>query len=129
MDLFVSNYTLRLDAKGRVSIPAPYRAVLARGGFEGLYCYPTLDGAAPVAGAQAIGILHLRPGGVYGDGTFGGGGHTRALLATPGAQVIGIDRDRDAVAAGFDLVDTSEGRLTLVEDRFSRLDEIARDLG
>ena len=43
MDLFVSNYTLRLDAKGRVSIPAPYRAVLARDGFEGLYCYPTLD--------------------------------------------------------------------------------------
>ena len=43
MDRFVSHYTLRLDAKGRVSIPAPFRAVLARDGFEGLYCYPTLD--------------------------------------------------------------------------------------
>ncbi|OYY81082.1 MAG: division/cell wall cluster transcriptional repressor MraZ, partial [Rhizobiales bacterium 35-66-30] len=29
MDRFVSTYTMRLDAKGRVSIPAPYRAVLA----------------------------------------------------------------------------------------------------
>ena len=43
MDRFVSNYTLRLDAKGRVSIPASYRAVLARDGFDGLYCYPALD--------------------------------------------------------------------------------------
>ncbi|MFL5045854.1 MAG: division/cell wall cluster transcriptional repressor MraZ, partial [Xanthobacteraceae bacterium] len=28
MNRFVSNYTLRLDAKGRVSIPAPFRQVL-----------------------------------------------------------------------------------------------------
>jgi MraZ protein len=54
MDLFVSNYTLRLDAKGRVSIPAPYRAVLTRDGFEGLYCYPTLDRPALDAGGNAL---------------------------------------------------------------------------
>ena len=54
MDLFVSNYTLRLDAKGRVSIPAPYRAVLARDGFEGLYCSPTLDRPALDAGGNAL---------------------------------------------------------------------------
>ncbi|HEV3057380.1 MAG TPA: 16S rRNA (cytosine(1402)-N(4))-methyltransferase, partial [Vicinamibacterales bacterium] len=83
----------------------------------------------PVLGPQAIGLLNVRPGGVFIDATFGAGGHTRAILATTGAQAIGIDRDRDAVAGGFDLVDTSEGRLTLVEDRFSRLDEIARDFG
>jgi MraZ protein len=54
MDRFVSNYTLRLDAKGRVSIPAPFRAVLARDGFEGLYCYPTLDQPALDAGGNAL---------------------------------------------------------------------------
>jgi MraZ protein len=54
MDLFVSNYTLRLDAKGRVSIPAPYRAVLARDGFKGVYCYPTLDRPALDAGGNAL---------------------------------------------------------------------------
>ena len=54
MDLFVSHYTLRLDAKGRVSIPAPFRAVLARDGFEGLYCYPTLDRPALDAGGNAL---------------------------------------------------------------------------
>src|SRR5712691_797668 len=54
MDLFVSNYTLRLDAKGRVSIPAAYRAVLGRDGFEGLYCYPALDRPAVDAGGNAL---------------------------------------------------------------------------
>ena len=54
MDRFVSNYTLRLDAKGRVSIPASFRAVLARDGFEGLYCYPTLDRPALDAGGNAL---------------------------------------------------------------------------
>src|SRR6266852_6324896 len=54
MDRFVSNYTLRLDAKGRVSIPAPFRAVLARDGYDGLYCYPTLDRPALDAGGNAL---------------------------------------------------------------------------
>lgn len=54
MDRFVSNFTLRLDAKGRVSIPASYRAVLARDGFEGLYCYPAMDQPAVDAGGNAL---------------------------------------------------------------------------
>jgi MraZ protein len=54
MDRFVSHFTLRLDAKGRISIPAPFRAVLARDGFEGLYCYPTLDRPALDAGGNAL---------------------------------------------------------------------------
>lgn len=54
MDRFVSHYTLRLDAKGRVSIPAPFRAVLLRDGFEGIYCYPALDRPALDAGGHAL---------------------------------------------------------------------------
>ncbi len=54
MDRFVSHYTLSLDAKGRVSIPAPYRAVLARDGFQGLYCYPALDRPAIDAGGNGL---------------------------------------------------------------------------
>jgi len=54
MDRFVSHYMLRLDAKGRVSIPAPFRSVLARDGFEGLYCYPALDLPALDAGGNAL---------------------------------------------------------------------------
>jgi MraZ protein len=54
MDRFVSNHALRLDAKGRVSIPASFRAVLARDGFQGLYCYPTLDAPALDAGGNGL---------------------------------------------------------------------------
>jgi MraZ protein len=54
MDRFVSNITLRLDSKGRVSIPAAYRGVLTRDGFDGLYCYPALDQPAIDAGGNAL---------------------------------------------------------------------------
>ena len=54
MDRFVSHYTLRLDSKGRVSIPAPFRTVLERDGFDGLYCYPALDRPAVDAGGNAL---------------------------------------------------------------------------
>jgi len=67
--------------------------------------------------------------GTYIDGTFGAGGHTRAILEVEGTRVIGIDRDRDAIAGGAALVQSSAGRLTLVEDRFSNLASVARGLG
>jgi MraZ protein len=54
MDEFVSTFTNRLDAKGRVSIPAPFRAVLAVDGFDGLYCCPTLDRNAVDAGGNRL---------------------------------------------------------------------------
>jgi MraZ protein len=54
MDLFVSNFTLRLDAKGRVSIPASYRNVLKHDGFDGLYVYPSLGPPALDAGGNAL---------------------------------------------------------------------------
>jgi len=54
MNRFVANFTLRLDSKGRVSIPGLFRSVLARDGFEGLYCYPALDRPAIDAGGSAL---------------------------------------------------------------------------
>ena len=63
MDRFVSTFTNKIDAKGRVSIPAPFRAVLERdryGGAEpagaqpGVYCYPSLDAAALDAGGERL---------------------------------------------------------------------------
>ena len=54
MDRFVANFTLRLDSKGRVSIPASFRSVLARDGFDGLYCYPALASPAIDAGGNAL---------------------------------------------------------------------------
>src|SRR5208337_5119121 len=54
VDEFVGNYTSRLDAKGRVSIPASFRAVLARDGYEGLYVHPSLDADAVDCGGNAL---------------------------------------------------------------------------
>ena len=54
MNRFVSHTTLRLDSKGRVSIPASFRAVLSRDGFDGVYCYPALDRPAIDAGGNAL---------------------------------------------------------------------------
>jgi 16S rRNA (cytosine1402-N4)-methyltransferase len=83
----------------------------------------------PVLGRQAIEMLKPRDGGSYIDATFGGGGYSRAILETAGTRVVGIDRDRSAIMAGFDLVDRSGGRLILVEDRFSNLAEICAAQG
>ena len=54
MDRFVSNFTSRLDAKGRVSIPASFRSVLTKDGYEGLYVHQGLDLAALDAGGNAL---------------------------------------------------------------------------
>src|SRR5215210_6397904 len=54
MNRFLSNYVNHLDAKGRVSIPAPFRSVLARDGFEGLYVHLALDAPALDAGGNAL---------------------------------------------------------------------------
>jgi 16S rRNA (cytosine1402-N4)-methyltransferase len=83
----------------------------------------------PVLGREAVDYLSPRDGGVYVDATFGAGGYSRAILKIPGTQVIGIDRDRSAVAGGFELVDASGGRLTLIEDRFSNLEDVCRSQG
>ena len=78
----------------------------------------------PVLGRRTVEWLGVRDGGLYVDATFGAGGYTQAILATPGARVIGIDRDRSAIAQGFSLVEAAHGRLDLVEDRFSNLEAI-----
>ena len=90
---------------------------------------PADTGHIPVLGRQAIEMLAPRAGGVYVDATFGAGGYSRAILDVAGTRVIGIDRDRSAIAGGFDLVDRSGGRLTLVEDRFSNLAEVCAAQG
>ena len=54
MDQFVSTFTNKIDTKGRVSIPASFRSVLAKDGLDGIYCYPSLDAPALDAGGQRL---------------------------------------------------------------------------
>ena len=78
----------------------------------------------PVLARPAIDWLAVRPGGLYVDATFGGGGYARAILQTANARVIGIDRDPVAIAQGASLVAAAGCRLELVEDRFSNLETV-----
>jgi 16S rRNA (cytosine1402-N4)-methyltransferase len=77
-----------------------------------------------VLARRATGWLDVKSSGLYIDATFGAGGYTRAILETPGARVIGIDRDHSAIAEGAALAAASPGRLELHEDRFSNLESI-----
>lgn len=67
MDQFVSTFTNKIDAKGRVSVPAAFREILARDGGEGVFCYPSMhEQAIDAGGARLVrkieGILeHLPP--------------------------------------------------------------------
>jgi MraZ protein len=54
MDRFVSHFTNRLDAKGRISIPASFRSVLARDGIEGIFVFPDPDAPMLNAGGHAL---------------------------------------------------------------------------
>jgi MraZ protein len=54
MDEFVSKYVNRLDSKGRVSIPAAFRQILARDGYDNLFCSPSLEMDCIDAGGQGL---------------------------------------------------------------------------
>ena len=82
----------------------------------------------PVLLAEALDALAVRPDGVYVDGTFGRGGHSRALLARlgPGGRLIALDRDPSAIAAGQAIADP---RFTLVHARFAEMGAVLEQLG
>src|SRR5205085_11083303 len=83
----------------------------------------------PVLGREALEMLNPRDGGIYVDATFGAGGYSRAILEAANTQVIAIDRDQNAVAESSTLVRASNGRLAVVEERFSGLDHVAEKFG
>ncbi|MEZ5812067.1 MAG: 16S rRNA (cytosine(1402)-N(4))-methyltransferase RsmH [Rhizobiaceae bacterium] len=77
----------------------------------------------PVLLCEVMAALAPQAGQTIIDGTFGAGGYSAAILEA-GANVIGIDRDPDAITGGAALVAASGGRLRLVAGRFSELDTI-----
>ncbi|MCW5750679.1 MAG: 16S rRNA (cytosine(1402)-N(4))-methyltransferase RsmH [Alphaproteobacteria bacterium] len=83
----------------------------------------------PVLLAEVLLALEPRPGGTYLDGTFGAGGYSRAILAAAPCNVIAIDRDPDAIAAGRALEDEMSGRLTLIEGRYSAMAALLAGIG
>jgi 16S rRNA (cytosine1402-N4)-methyltransferase len=83
----------------------------------------------PVLARAVIEQLSPRDGGVYLDGTFGAGGHTRLILQAASCRVVSLDRDQSAIALGADLVAQSDGRLVLMQERFSEIESAVRANG
>ena len=81
-----------------------------------------------VLAAEAIEALALRADGIYVDGTFGRGGHSRLILERLGAQgrLIALDRDPQAAAAAAQIADS---RLTFVHTNFASLSRALDDAG
>ena len=82
----------------------------------------------PVMAHEAVAALAIKPDGVYVDGTFGRGGHSRLMLATLGAdgRLIALDRDPDAIRAGAEI---NDARLSLQQRAFSELGTVLDELG
>jgi S-adenosyl-methyltransferase MraW len=83
----------------------------------------------PVMLAEVLASLNLHDGGHYVDGTFGGGGYSRAILEACDCRVLGIDRDPEAIARGQALVAAYPGRLTLMHGAFSDMDSLLAESG
>ncbi|MEW6231944.1 MAG: 16S rRNA (cytosine(1402)-N(4))-methyltransferase RsmH [Chloroflexota bacterium] len=85
----------------------------------------------PVLYEEVLGGLAVKPGGVYIDGTVGGGGHARGILerSTPEGRLLGIDADPAAIEASGENLKDFHHRITLVNDNFRRLEVIASEAG
>ena len=87
------------------------------------------QGHAPVMLGEVLDALAPRAGGLYLDGTFGGGGYAAAILSAADCTLWAIDRDPDAIARGAKLVEKHHGRLHLVHGRFGSLLSLLSESG
>ena len=77
---------------------------------------------------EAVEALAVKSSGIYVDGTFGRGGHSRAILERlgPDGRLLALDRDPQAVAAAREINDP---RLTMLHHSFGELAEAVRQAG
>ena len=80
---------------------------------------------------ECIDALNIRPDGIYLDGTLGCAGHSSQIARrlTEGGRLIGVDRDRTALAAAKERLAPYADRVTLVHSNFAEIDAILDSLG
>ena len=90
----------------------------------------------PVMVKEVLEYLSPKDGGIYVDGTLGGGGHARALLeelsansCQLSAKIIGIDCDLEAIFAAKKNLGEFENQIIFIHDNFSNLPAILKSQG
>ena len=84
----------------------------------------------PVMVNEVVDYLNCSPGKTYVDGTFGGGGHAKAILEAIGSNgfLVGIDRDQDAIAHAGKSLHPFKPNFRVFHDNFTHLAQILSQL-
>ena len=79
---------------------------------------------------ETIEQLHIKPDGIYLDGTLGGGGHSLEICKrlTTG-RLIGIDQDADAIEAASERLKEYQDKVTIVRSNYAQMTSVLQDLG
>ena len=79
---------------------------------------------------ETVEELHIRPDGIYVDGTLGGGGHSLEICKklTTG-RLIGIDQDEDAIVAAKERLREYSDKVTVVRSNYAQMASVLKELG
>ncbi len=80
---------------------------------------------------ECIDNLNIKPDGIYVDGTLGGAGHSFEIAKrlTDGGRLIGIDQDKDAIAAATKRLEPFSDRVAIVRNNYENFDLVLKQLG
>lgn len=78
---------------------------------------------------ESVDMLDIKHGGIYVDGTLGGGGHSELILKRDESiRLVGIDRDKTALAAASERLEKYKNRTTYIHDNYRNIKKILNDL-
>ena len=84
----------------------------------------TLDVHHPVLLNAVVAAINPRANSIYVDGTFGGGGYSKAFLQAANCRVMGIDRDPLACEQGTKISQNFQGRLKVIQGKFASMESL-----
>lgn len=78
---------------------------------------------------ETVGSLNIKPGGIYVDGTLGGGGHAYEVCKRLGSgRLIGIDQDADAIQAAGRRLAPFKDKVTIVRSNYRSMAAVLKEL-